>query len=142
MFGNGTSNPAVRGMAPDCGKFYTNNNTVQGSRWQVFDDLVNIHNVSHSTASWGNARTFNYTSISAEADDIVFDHNLTWTQSQSNAGNQDSRPQAWAKNVFSIGGVAHGNNSTGGRRLVAERQRQHRSGQRRPHQAGHDGLLR
>jgi len=45
------------------------------------------------------------------ADDIVFDHDVTWTQSQSNTGNQNSRPQAWAKNVFSVGGVNHGNNS-------------------------------
>ncbi|MFT4841197.1 MAG: serine protease AprX [Planctomycetota bacterium] len=107
VWGNGTSNPAVRGMAPDCGKFFTEYNTVTASRWQVFSDLVNVHNVSHSSASWGGGRTFFYTASSAESDDIVFDHNLTWTQSQSNAGNQDSRPQAWAKNVFSIGGVNH-----------------------------------
>ncbi len=111
VFGNGNSNPAVRGMAPDAGKFYTNYNSVNTSRWQVFSDLVNVHNVSHTTASWGNARTFFYTSVSADADDITFDHDLAWTQSQSNAGNQDSRPQAWAKNIFSIGGVNHGNNS-------------------------------
>jgi len=111
VFGNGTSNPAVRGMAPDAGKFYTNYGTVSASRWQVFSDLVNIHNVSHTTASWGDARTFFYTSVSAEADDITFDHDLCWTQSQSNAGNQDSRPQAWAKNVFSVGGVNHQNDS-------------------------------
>ena len=114
VFGNGNSNPAVRGMAPDAGKFYTQYGSVSGSRWQVFSDLVNIHDVSHTTASWGSARTFFYTSISAEADDITFDHDITWTQSQSNAGNQDSRPQAWAKNVFSIGGVNHGNNSNAG----------------------------
>jgi len=112
VFGNGSSNPAVRGMAPDAGKFFTNYSSVSTSRWQVFSDLVNIHNVSHTTASWGNARTFFYTSVSAESDDITFDHDLAWTQSQSNAGNQDSRPQAWAKNVFSIGGVYHGNNSS------------------------------
>lgn len=111
VFGNGNSNPAVRGMAPDAGKFYTNYGSVNGSRYQVVDDLVNVHNVSHTTASWGGARTFFYTSTSAESDDIVFDHDISWTQSQSNAGNQDSRPQAWAKNVFSIGGVRHNNNS-------------------------------
>lgn len=111
VFGNGSSNPAVRGMAPDAGKFYTNYSSVSASRYQVVSDLVNIHNVSHTTASWGGARTFFYTSTSAEADDIVFDHDLMWTQSQSNAGNQDSRPQAWAKNIMSIGGVRHGNNS-------------------------------
>ena len=111
VFGDGTGNAQFRGFAPDTGKFYTNYSSVQGSRWQVFSDLVNIHNVSHTTASWGGARTFFYTSTSADSDDIVFDHDLIWTQSQSNAGNQDSRPQAWAKNVFSIGGVNHQNDS-------------------------------
>jgi len=111
VFGDGSGNPQFRGFAPDAGKFFTNYSSVSTSRWQVFNDLVNIHNVSHTTASWGNARTFFYTSISAEADDIVFDNDIAWTQSQSNAGNQDSRPQAWAKNVFSIGGVRHQNNA-------------------------------
>ena len=111
VFGNGSGNPQFRGFAPDAGKFYTNYSSVQGSRWQVFSDLVNIHNVSHTTASWGGARTFFYTATSADSDDIIFDHDLAWTQSQSNAGNQDSRPQAWAKNVFSIGGVNHQNDS-------------------------------
>ena len=76
VFGNGTSNPAVRGMAPDAGKFFTNYSSVNTSRWQVFSDLVNIHNVSHTTASWGDARTFFYTSVSAEADDITFNHDI------------------------------------------------------------------
>ncbi|MFN3244187.1 MAG: S8 family serine peptidase [Planctomycetota bacterium] len=111
VFGNGTSNPAVRGMAPDAGKFYTNYGSVQGSRWQVVSDLVNIHDVSHTTASWGGSRTFFYNATSADSDDLVFDHDIAWTQSQSNAGNQDSRPEAWAKNIFSIGGVNHNNDS-------------------------------
>ena len=111
VFGDGTGMPQFRGFAPDAGKFFTNYSTVSTSRGQVFDDLVNIHNVSHTTASWGGQRTFFYDAVSAESDDIVFEHDLAWTQSQSNAGNQDSRPQAWAKNVFSIGGVRHNGNS-------------------------------
>ncbi|MGK0202457.1 MAG: serine protease AprX [Planctomycetota bacterium] len=111
VFGDGTGNPQFRGFAPDAGKFFTNYSTVTGSRWQVCNDLINIHNVSHTTASWGDARTFFYTAVSADADDIIFDNDICWTQSQSNAGNQDSRPQAWAKNIFSIGGVRHGNNA-------------------------------
>jgi len=111
VFGDGAGNPQFRGFAPDCGKFFTNYSSVTTSRWQVFSDLVNVHDVSHTTASWGGARTFFYTTVSAESDDAVFDHDIAWTQSQSNAGNQDSRPQAWAKNVFSIGGVRHQNNA-------------------------------
>jgi serine protease AprX len=113
VFGNGTSNPIVRGMAPDCTKYFTQYSSVSPgfSRWQVVQTLVNTHNVNHTTASWGDATTMAYTAVSADADDIVFDHDVTWTQSQSNTGNQNSRPQAWAKNVFSVGGVSHGNNS-------------------------------
>jgi serine protease AprX len=107
VFGNGSSNPAVRGMAPNAGKFFTQYSSVTTSRWQVVSDLVNVHAVSHTTASWGDATTTAYTSVSADADDIVFDHDITWTQSQSNTGNRNSRPQAWAKNVFSVGGVQH-----------------------------------
>ncbi len=111
VFGDGTGNPQFRGYSPDSGKFYTNYSSVSTSRWQVVSDLINVHNVSHTTASWGDPRTRNYTSVSAEADDIIFDHDIAWTQSQSNAGNQDSRPQAWAKNIFSCGGFGHGNNA-------------------------------
>ncbi len=114
VFGDGTGNPQFRGFAPDCAKFYTNYSSVTTSRWQVFNDLVNIHNVSHTTASWGDARTLFYTSVSADADDAVFDNDIVWSQSQSNAHNQNSRPQAWAKNVISVGGVQHYNNSNAG----------------------------
>ncbi|HEX5054215.1 MAG TPA: S8 family serine peptidase [Planctomycetota bacterium] len=113
VFGNGTSHPFARGMAPDAGKFYTQYSSVTAgySRWQVVDALVNVYNVSHTTASWGNAQVSTYTSISADTDDIIFDHDIAWTQSQSNTGTTLSRPQAWAKNVFSIGGVQHFDNS-------------------------------
>ncbi len=114
VFGDGTGNAAFRGFAPDTGKFYTNYGSVSGSRYSVVDELVNNRDVSHTTASWGGARTTSYTSVSADTDDIIFDHDLAWTQSQSNAGNTMSRPQAWAKNVFSIGGFAHYNNSSSG----------------------------
>lgn len=111
VFGNGSSNPAVRGMAPDAGKFYTNYNSVSVSRWQVFDDLANVHGVSLSTASWGDSLTTQYNSVSMESDDIVFDHDISWTQSQSNSGTRSSRPQAWAKNLISVGGVEHGDDA-------------------------------
>ena len=40
-----------------------------------------------------------YTTISAEMDDLLFIYDIAIAQSQSNAGNRSSRPQAWAKNV-------------------------------------------
>ena len=53
VFGDGTGNAAYRGFAPDTGKFYTNYGSVSTSRWQVVNELVNVRNVSHTTASWG-----------------------------------------------------------------------------------------
>jgi len=111
VWGNGTSNSAVRGMAPDCGKFYTNIISASASRWQVFSDLVNVHDVSHTSASWSYAPTVNYNTDSADSDDMVFDHDIAWTQSQANTGTQSSAGQAWAKNVFSIGGILHGDDA-------------------------------
>ncbi len=111
VFGNGKSHTNARGMAPDAQPFYTTYTSVQGSRWKVVETLVKKHKVMFTTASWGNARTTQYTSVSADTDDIIFDHDMPWTQSQSNSGGTPSRPQAWAKNIFSVGGVVHRDNS-------------------------------
>jgi hypothetical protein len=64
---------------------------------------------SLQTNSWGNARTTAYNSISQEMDDIIFRLDIAILQSQSNAGNQQSRPQAWAKNIIAVGGIRHFN---------------------------------
>ncbi len=59
------------------------------------------------TNSWGDARTFDYTSVSQQMDDIIWRLDFPILQSQSNSGTQDSRPQAWAKNIISVGGIRH-----------------------------------
>ena len=51
----------------------------------------------------------NYTTISSELDDIVWRLDIAILNSQSNTGNQNSRPQAWGKNVISVGGIFHQN---------------------------------
>ena len=56
------------------------------------------------TSSTDYSRTRNYTTWSAEYDEVLFELDLIKLQSQSNAGNRDSRPAAWAKNVVSVGG--------------------------------------
>jgi serine protease AprX len=40
---------------------------------------------------------------------IVHEFDIPICQSQSNTGTIDSRPQAWAKNVISVGGIVHHN---------------------------------
>ncbi len=79
-----------------------------GDRFVHTQELKNApYFAAFQSNSWGNARTFDYTSVSAEMDDIIWRLDIAITQSQSNAGNQDSRPQAWAKNIISVGGVRH-----------------------------------
>ncbi len=64
---------------------------------------------SFQTNSWGSSRTTQYNSFSSEMDDIIWRNDIVITQSQSNAGTQNSRPQAWAKNIISVGGIDHQN---------------------------------
>jgi hypothetical protein len=64
---------------------------------------------SFQTNSWGNSLTTEYTSISHQMDDIIWRLDIAITQSQSNAGSQLSRPQAWAKNIVAVGGIRHFN---------------------------------
>ncbi|MCB9877437.1 MAG: S8 family serine peptidase [Planctomycetes bacterium] len=114
IFGDGTSTPSARGLVPDAIGFYTNHYSVTAgfSRNQVIDQIVNGNNCMFTTASWGGALTGSYNATSADADDIVFDHRIPWTNSMSNWGtNVDVRPEAWAKNVISVGAVWHGDNS-------------------------------
>jgi len=62
---------------------------------------------SFQSNSWGNGTSLDYTSHSFEMDDIIWQLDLAITQSQSNSGTQLSRPQAWAKNIISVGGIQH-----------------------------------
>ena len=67
---------------------------------------------SFQSNSWGSSLTTAYNSISHEMDDIIWRLDIAIAQSQSNAGTQMSRPQAWAKNVISVGGIRHVNTLT------------------------------
>lgn len=111
IFGNGAASPQVRGFVPDASAVYTNYSCDTNSRFMNVQTAMNVHGASFKTASWGGGRTLSYTSESADTDDIIYSLDIAWSQSQSNAGNQMSRPQAWAKNVFSIGGFDQFNNA-------------------------------
>jgi hypothetical protein len=62
---------------------------------------------SFQSNSWGDSLTTAYTSVSQQMDYIIWQLDIAITQSQSNAGSQSSRPQAWAKNIVSVGGIRH-----------------------------------
>ncbi|MDH3628993.1 MAG: hypothetical protein OES25_15210, partial [Acidobacteriota bacterium] len=116
LFGDGSGDPLARGLMPDGQPIitqYSNVGISGGTRYAHTGELLQSpYFAVFQTSSVGDARTFNYTSTSAEHDTILFDWDLLHCQSQSNAGNQDSRPQAWAKNVVSGGAVQHFNTLT------------------------------
>ncbi len=69
--------------------------------------LIAENKVMFQTASWGNGLDTTYTAKSAEMDALILKHDIPITQSQSNTGDQSSRPQAWAKNIISVGALNH-----------------------------------
>jgi serine protease AprX len=110
-FADGTGNPKGRGLLPY-------GQGIVGD-WQ-FIGLEGTNRYTHTaeqvqdpyfcvfeTSSVGSSQTTQYTTISADTDDALFDFDIIHCQSQSNLGTQSSRPQAWAKNIVSGGGVYH-----------------------------------
>lgn len=72
--------------------------------------LTSPYNALYQTNSWGDSQVTTYTTISAQMDSILFNNDIVILQSQSNLGTQSSRPQAWAKNMVSVGGAYHFDN--------------------------------
>jgi hypothetical protein len=110
-FGDGTGNPDARGILPSGQGIVSNYSGIMGSDPARYDHTGELVAAPYfgvfQTSSVGSPRTFFYTTISADNDAALFDFDVVHCQSQSNAGNQDSRPQAWAKNIISGGGVRH-----------------------------------
>jgi serine protease AprX len=107
IFASGVD-PTARGLLPEGQGIFALNTTAD--RYTHSGQLVNPagpYRAVFQSNSWGGGLTTSYTAVSAQMDDIVFDHDLLICQSQSNAGTRSSRPQAWAKNVVSVGGEFH-----------------------------------
>lgn len=113
-FGDGDSNAAGTGMLPLAGKVFADYDagylSGAGDRNGLTADLVN-RGAFYQSNSWGDALTTAYNTISAQMDTILMNNDIVILNSQSNAGSTNSRPQAWAKNIVSIGGANHFNNT-------------------------------
>jgi hypothetical protein len=120
VFGTGTANPQGMGLLPRAsGKIFRayqtselNYSGVISPRYAGIGELVNPSldwQAVFQTSSVGSNRVTTYTNISSAHDDMIFVHRLLMCQSQSNAGNQNSRPEAWAKNIVAVGGIFHNN---------------------------------
>ncbi|MEM7202564.1 MAG: hypothetical protein AAF628_20015 [Planctomycetota bacterium] len=106
------TNPAFRGSLPFGQMWYTGLGA--SNRYSLYQQIMDpagpVRGTS-SVASWGGGRTTSYTATSAATDTAIFDHDIYVSQSQSNAGARPSRPEAWAKNISSVGAFLHRNNS-------------------------------
>lgn len=122
VFGNGAGNASGTGLLPnrqqgifaDYNTLTSNGGTV--SRYTHTAELVNTagpYRAVFQSNSWGNINvTTLYNTVSAEMDDILFINDILICQSQSNQNSQNSRPEAWAKNILSVGGITHQNTLT------------------------------
>jgi hypothetical protein len=109
IFASGV-NPTARGMLPEGqGIFALNTVSDRYAHTRALVDPAGPFRAVFQSNSWGGGLTTSYTATSAALDRIVFDHDILICQSQSNDGTRMSRPQAWAKNVLSVGGVRHRN---------------------------------
>jgi len=115
IYGDGTGNPEARGMLPDAQGIVIDTGDAfdfPGRYFRTEELLDEPYEAVIHSSSVGHNRTLNYTSISAEMDEMLFDLQIPHCQSQSNAGDRMSRPEAWAKNIISVGGVFHQNTLT------------------------------
>jgi serine protease AprX len=117
VLGSGAGNAAATGAMP-MGTILTAYFTsfAGGSRYSHSGEIVNpglpYQGVLQSN-SWGGSQVTQYTSTSQNMDLILFDfQKLSILQSQSNLNSQSSRPEAWAKNIISVGGINHRNTLT------------------------------
>ncbi|HZI15038.1 MAG TPA: S8 family serine peptidase [Myxococcus sp.] len=111
---------AARGLLPSGqGIFFQYSQSTQfggtKSRYDINKELIDPagpYRAVFQTSSVGSTLGTAYTTISAEVDDYLLKHPILSTQSQSNSGTRNSRPQAWAKNIVSVGGMYHYDNTS------------------------------
>ncbi len=110
VFGKGIANPQGLGMMPDGTGItgYYGDAAVTSNRYNYTAQLLlPPYEATFQSNSWGDAQITTYNSVSQSMDNIIFGLDFPILQSQSNTGNQTSRPQAWAKNIISVGGIKH-----------------------------------
>ncbi len=111
VFGDGTGSASGRGMLPD-GDGVFSAFGFAGSRTSNMQQLSQAPwNCVFQSNSWGFSDTPNYTSVSAEMDQIVYNQDILVLHSTGNSGTQSGVEHAWAKNVVGVGGVLHFNSS-------------------------------
>ena len=109
VFGDGAGSANARGMLPDGQPIFADYGFLGNRYAHTAQLLQSPYFAVFQSNSWGNNLTTQYNTISSQMDDILFINDIVICQSQSNAGSQLSRPQAWAKNIVACGGILHRN---------------------------------
>src|SRR5262245_1126294 len=119
IVGTGLGNPDARGVAPDAFLIVSDFNLPYsgGTRNAHTAELVNPalpYPCLPQSNSWHSSpETDQYSSVAQNLDQILFGRNrFSILHGQANTGNQVCSPQAWAKNVISVGGMKHHNTLT------------------------------
>ena len=107
VFGRGTVNPQGRGMLPEGQGIFADRDFLSDRYAHTARLVSEPYNAVFQSNSWGTTPTQYYRTVSAELDDVVFLNDILIVHSQSNTGSRMSRPEAWAKNVVSVGGIYH-----------------------------------
>ena len=111
VFGDGTGSSSARGLLPDGQPIFADYGLLNNRYTHTAQLLGSPYFAVFQSNSWGGSLTSSYNSTSMEMDDILFLNDIVILQSQSNTGNTLSRPQPWAKNIVSVGGIDHQNSS-------------------------------
>jgi serine protease AprX len=109
-FGNGAGNPSATGMLPSREQGIFCSYTLTGDPYQRMQELIDPagpYRAVFQCSPIGSPYVSTYSTISAETDALLFAFDLLVCQSQGNAGAAGSRPQSLAKNILSVGGIAH-----------------------------------
>jgi hypothetical protein len=120
VFGSGAGSDPVgagTGMLPDAeqGIFFSYVHLLGQpggtiSRYAATQQLVNPagpYRAVFQSNGWGHDHSTSYNFYSSDFEDILFRFDVLVCQSQGNTGSTMSRPEAWAKNVVSVGGIHH-----------------------------------
>ncbi|MBX3289581.1 MAG: S8 family serine peptidase [Acidobacteria bacterium] len=107
IFGRGSANMLARGMLPEAQGIFADYDFLSDRYAHTARLVGEPYNAVFQSNSWGTSLSQYYRIVSAELDDIAFLHDILIVQSQSNTGTRMSRPEAWAKNVVSVGGIYH-----------------------------------
>lgn len=111
VFGTGTSNPAGRGMLPAAQGIFADFGNLTDRYVHTGQLLAPPYEAVFQTNSWGSCCTTAYTTQAAAIDDNLFDHDILLLQAQANSGSTSSDVIAFAKNLVSVGGIRHFNNT-------------------------------